>query len=148
MKSTDVGGDILHRGLHKCGKHGFNQNQPKLWCRSRFLSRLDCVKERRERLPAYVDHFKTVEPARRKKNEKPSRKNSFQKANDSARIDWIKNIFREDLARVAVDLDLSVECLDPSHTLPKVFQSQAPMIHTLKLDKGDPGNFISIGFFH
>ena len=125
MKSTDVGGDILHRGLHKCGKHGFNQNQPKLWCRSRFLSRLDCVKERRERLPAYVDHFKTVEPARRKKNEKPSGKNSFHKANDSARIDWIKNIFREDLARVAVDLDLSVECLDPSHTLLKVFQSQA-----------------------
>ena len=186
LKSTDVGGDILHDinnatkksfyanfkdivkilditrsdlrssagkmedFLLKCGKHGFNQNQPKLWCRSRFLSRLECVKERRERLPAYVDHFETVEPARRKKNEKPSGKNSFQKANDSdesdsessddeggrkpksARIDWIKNIFREDLARVAVALDLSVECLEPSHTLLKVFQSQAPMIHTLK----------------
>ena len=34
--------------LDICSQQGLNTNKPRKWCRSRFLSRYDCVKERRK----------------------------------------------------------------------------------------------------
>ena len=140
-KKTETFSDI-------CGKHGLSTIKPAKWCRSRFLSRVDCIKERRKRLSAYEEYYENAEAPKRKK-QKLTGRNSFQlnsvnseesslESEDETRqekgkkMEWLKKKLSDELDSTTVLLDLALECLKSSDSLLRVFQTQKPAIHILK----------------
>ena len=156
ITNTDIRGSAqkLQCFTEICSKLGLDTSKPKRWASSRFLSRVQCLKERRKRLLAYSDYYsqaKVPAPKRKRKTENLSGNNYFQIASDDSseasgdeiteseerqpkakKIKWMKHKLEEEFKETVVDLELAIEVLEPVHVLLEVFQYQKPMVHLIK----------------
>ena len=48
------------------------------------------------------------------------------------KIKWMKNQLDGRFEETIVDMELAIDCIEPSHILLKVFQFQKPLIHLIK----------------
>ena len=150
------------RFLKVCIEQGLPSTKPQVWVRSRFLSRMASVKERRKRIQAYSEYFESVEakvePRRKKRrvqddnisgekspqgidcDDDHSSDSEFEdpevgiRKSKEKKLVWLKKYLDPDegLQKATVELDVAIDCLGSSDQLLKVFQSQNPMIHVLK----------------
>ena len=84
ITKEDIGGSATKAETFQniCSKLGLETTKSKKWCRSRFLSRYECLKERRKRILAYAEYYSDVEPPR-KRRKNTSGNNNFQKNSES-----------------------------------------------------------------
>ena len=156
VKILDITKNDLGRSSKKtetflsiCSHLGLDTIKPKKWCRSRFLSRYDAVKERRKRLVGYSEFYMDIQPpCKRRKGMKSSGRKSFlvsseeSSSSDSSEEDirkpnakkivWIKEKLGDKLDETTVEFEGAIDVLKESDTLLRVFQHQQPTVHVIK----------------
>ena len=153
ISNSDILGSVkkLNSFTAICSNLGLDTSKPKKWLRSRFLSRLECLKERRKRLTAYCEYYSKATVPTKRKAQKPSGNNYCPRSSEDTsdefsddptevdgrqpkakKIKWMKNQLDGRFEETIVDMELAIDCIEPSHILLKVFQFQKPLIHLIK----------------